>query len=249
MNRITIRFYAQLNDFITPDRQALTFDHSFNGPASVKDVIESLGVPHTEVDLILIDGRSVPFSEVLQGSERVAVYPVFKNLELGDTSKVRPEPLSEYRFVLDSHLGKLAAYLRMLGFDTIYRNMFDDAEIAYISAHEKRILLTCDHGLLKRKQVVYGCFIRSQLPVLQLQEVLNRFDLFSEIRPFTRCMKCNGILEPVDKESILWRLPAKVHEFCDEFSMCRSCGQLYWPGTHYERMKELISNVAHMDIL
>ncbi|NMC26733.1 MAG: Mut7-C ubiquitin/RNAse domain-containing protein [Syntrophomonadaceae bacterium] len=249
MSRIKIRFYAQLNDFITPERQGKTFDHSFNGSASVKDVIESLGVPHTEVDLILIDGNSAPFSDLLEGGESVAVYPAFKNLDLGDTSKVRPMPLSEYRFVLDSHLGKLAAYLRMLGFDAIYRNMFDDADIAAISARDKRILLTCDHGLLKRKEVVYGCFIRSKLPALQLKEVLTRFDLFSKIRPFTRCMKCNGILEPVDKESIISRLPAKVDEFYDEFSKCRDCGQLYWPGTHYERMKELISNVAHMDIL
>lgn len=249
MSRIKIRFYAQLNDFITPERQGKTFDHSFNGTASVKDVIESLGVPHTEVDLILIDGHSASFSDLLEGGESVAVYPGFKNLDLGDTSKVRPMPLSEHRFVLDSHLGKLAAYLRMLGFDAIYRNMFDDADIAAISARDKRILLTCDHGLLKRKQVVYGCLIRSKLPALQLKEVLTRFDLYSKIRPFTRCMKCNGILEPVDKESIISRLPAKVNEFCDEFSKCRDCGQLYWPGTHYERMKELISNVAHMDIL
>lgn len=249
MSRIKIRFYAQLNDFITPERQGGAFDHAFKGPASVKDVIESLGIPHTEVDLILIDGQSAPFSAVLKGGESVAVYPVFKKLDLGNTSKVRPQPLSEYRFVLDSHLGKLAAYLRMLGFDVIYRNIFDDADIASISAHEKRILLTCDHGLLKRKQVVYGCFIRSKIPVLQLKEVLTRFDLFSEIRPFTRCMKSNGILEAVAKESILPRLLAKVDEFCNEFSLCTDCGQLYWPGTHYERMKELISNVAHMDIL
>lgn len=248
MDCITIRFYAELNDFISIDRRHAAFEHCFNGPASVKDVIESLGVPHTEVDLILINSDSAPFSALLKGGESVTVYPVFKNVPVEAISLVRPEPLSEYRFVLDSHLGKLAAYLRMLGFDTLYRNDYADPELAAIATSELRILLTSDRGLLKRSQIIYGYCIRDQHPGRQLIEVLRRFDLFARVRPFQRCMSCNGVLISVPKEQILSRLPAKVADFCNEFHLCPECGRIYWQGTHYKRMREFISNIAHMDV-
>jgi len=138
MNCAIFRFYAELNDFLPQSRRQTTFKHCFNGGPAVKDTIESLGVPHTEVDLILVDGEPVGFDHLLQDGDRVSVYPRFVTLDLGGIQRLRPEPLRHKRFVLDIHLGKLANYLRMLGVDTLYRNDYADATLAEISRREKR---------------------------------------------------------------------------------------------------------------
>jgi uncharacterized protein len=243
MNCVTIRFYAELNDLLSSERRQVAFSQCFEGQRSVKDLIESLGVPHTEVDLILVDGESVGFSQLLRGGERIAVYPLFKALDISAMTQVRPQSLTEFRFALDTHLGKLAAHLRMLGFDTYYSNVASDAELANISAGQRRVILTCDRGLLKRSQVVYGYCVRANDPALQLVEVLRRFDLFNQIRPFQRCMACNEVLRPVPKAEVQDRLPAKVREYCHEFTICPGCGRVYWPGTHYEHMQEFIQRM------
>ncbi|MCX5780671.1 MAG: twitching motility protein PilT [Firmicutes bacterium] len=240
MNCVTIRFYAELNDLISPERRQVAFSPCFDGPRSVKDLIESLGVPHTEVDLILVDGKSAGFSWLIRGGERIAVYPHFKTLDITDVTAVRPHPLSEFRFALDTHLGKLAAYLRMLGFDTYYSNVVSDAELANISSSEQRVILTCDRGLLKRNQVVYGYCVQARDPAEQVVEVLRRFDIGSKLQPFQRCMACNGVLRPVPKEEVFCQLPAEVRKYCDEFNICPECSRVYWKGTHYEHMQEFI---------
>lgn len=234
---------CRLNDFLPLNQRQVAFKHCFCGHPSIKDLIESLGVPHTEVDLILVDGESVGFAQQMQDGERVSVYPVFREIDIAALTYVRAEPLPEFRFVLDPHLGRLASYLRMVGFDTLYHNSFSDIELAAISAAERRVLLTRDRGLLKRNEVAYGYCVRSDDPVLQLSEVLRRFDLFDQIRAFQRCLKCNKMLSKVSKEVVLERLPAKVREHFDKFHLCQGCGRVYWPGTHYERMSELIASV------
>ncbi|HYE83164.1 MAG TPA: Mut7-C RNAse domain-containing protein [Clostridia bacterium] len=240
MNCIVIRFYGDLNYFLHPNQRQLAFSHFFNEQPSVKDIIESLGVPHTEVDLLLIDGKSADFSQKLHGGERVAVYPVFKSLDISAVTQVRPETLSEFRFILDVHLGKLASYLRMLGFDTLYSNAASGDQLADCSSSDRRILLTFDRELLKRKKVVYGYCVRSRDPNLQLVEVLNRFELFDRLHPFVRCMLCNGILKPVPKEDVLSLLPENVRLYFDEFHQCQSCGHVYWKGSHYEHMMDFV---------
>ena len=192
MNDVTIRFYGELNDFLQPGQKQMAFRHCFYGQPSVKDLIESLGVPHTEVDLLLIDGESASFGHHLQGGERVAAYPFFKHLDIPGLTRVWLDALTHYRFILDVHLGKLALYLRMMGFDTLYQNDASDDHLAAISAAEKRILLTFDRSLLKRKKVTYGYGVRSLMPSAQLLEVLRRFDLFDRISPFQRCLRCNA---------------------------------------------------------
>ena len=157
--------------------------------------VESLGVPHTEVDLILVNDRSVEWAYQPQEGDRVAVYPVFESLDITPLIRLRPEPLREVRFVLDGHLGRLAAYLRMLGFDTWYRNHVDDAVLAQVSKEERRILLTRDQGLLKRSAVTHGYWVRATAPREQLREVIARFDLQRQAKPFTRCLSCNGRLQ------------------------------------------------------
>jgi uncharacterized protein with PIN domain len=180
---------------------------------------------------------------LVQNGDRISVYPVFESLDVSSLTRLRPEPLREPRFVLDTHLGKLAHYLRLLGFDTLYDNGYEDDELAQISSREKRILLTRDRGLLKRSIVTHGYCVRGTNPRRQLTEVLRRFDLFEVVQPFRRCIRCNGLLEPVSKEAILHRLPPKTPEYYDEFRRCQACDQIYWKGSHFQRMQQFVERV------
>src|SRR5437868_7866953 len=150
------RFYEELNDFLAPALRKCEFPYAFTGTPSVKDAIEAIGVPHTEVDLVLVDGESVDFTRRLTGGERVAVYPVFERLDIAPVTRLRARPLRRTRFVLDVHLGKLARYLRLLGFDSVYRNDYDDHTIVALAHEEQRIILTRDTGLLKHSAVTHG---------------------------------------------------------------------------------------------
>jgi len=243
MNQVQFRFYAELNHFLSPERQMLSFVQSFDKHPSVKDSIEALGVPHTEVDLILVNGESVDFTYLLQNDDRISVYPIFQSIDITPLLRVRPQPLPEPRFVLDVHLGKLANYLRMFGFDTWYRNDYEDAELADISDRDQRILLTRDIGLLKRSIVTYGYFLRQTNPKRQLREILQRFNLLSTITPFKRCMSCNGSLQPVEKNEINEQLPSDTLEYYDVFYRCDSCDKIYWKGSHYQKMQQFIEEV------
>lgn len=235
------RFYAELNEFLPKDRQYQTLRIRFNDGQSVKHLIESSGIPHTEVDLVLANGRSVDFSYLVRGGDCVAVYPVFESMDISPLLRLRPAPLREARFVLDGHLGRLAAYLRMLGFDALYRNDYDDPELAQISADQKRILLTRDRGLLKRSLVTRGYCLRTREPRRQLLDVMRRFDLLGQVRPFTRCMACNGLLTPVDKAEIEDQLQPLTRKYFQDFSRCVACSKVYWKGSHHECMQALLA--------
>jgi hypothetical protein len=236
MPQVYFRFYAELNDLLPADKRQVTFPQPFKDRVTVKHLIESLGVPHAEVDLILVDGRSVDFDHIVAEGEQISVYPVFETLDIAEVSHLRPQPLRESRFVLDTHLGQLAGYLRLLGFDTLYRNDYDDPELAHISQAEGRILLTNDRWLLKRKIVTHGYVVRETDPDKQLVEVVDRFDLRGQFQPFKRCLRCNGLIEPVDKAAVVDQLPANTRRYYEEFRRCASCGQVYWMGSHYRRM-------------
>ncbi len=242
MKRAYFRFYAELNDFLPPLNRMATFAYGFEVSGSVKDVIETLGVPHTEVELILANGEPVNFSWQVGDGDRISVYPAFRSLDLTPLGRLRPQ-LAEVRFVLDGHLGRLAAYLRLLGFDTLYRNDYRDEELAEISAREVRVLLTMDRGLLKRNAVVYGYFVRETEPRRQLLAVLRRFDLTARIAPFQRCLRCNTLLEPAAKEAVSERVPPKTRQYYEEFRCCAGCGRVYWKGSHYRRMQRLLEFV------
>jgi uncharacterized protein with PIN domain len=234
------RFYAELNDFLPAARRQTAFTHAFRGRPAVKDLIESLGVPHTEVDLILVDGRSVDFRHAVRDGDRISVYPVFESIDIQPVLRLRPLPLRRPAFVLDGHLGRLAAYLRLLGFDTLYRNDFADSELARLSAAEDRILLTRDRGLLKRSLVARGYCVRSDSPAGQIREVAVRFDLAGSAAPFRRCLACNGLLRPVEKAAVADRLPPGTRERFDEFYRCAGCGKVFWPGAHFSRLQNII---------
>jgi uncharacterized protein with PIN domain len=239
----TFRFYQELNDFLPPERRKITFSYRFRGTPSVKDTIQAIGVPHTEIDLILVDGRSVGFDQLLSGGERVAVYPMFERLDITPVVRLRPKPLREPRFVADVHLGRLARYLRTLGFDTLYSNDYDDAALARISAADRRILLTRDKGLLKRSEVTRGYWLRHTDPRQQIAEVVAALQLSASARPFSRCIRCNGSLEPVSEAAVRQQLPVGLRGRYAEVSRCRGCAQLYWPGSHFDRLSVLINEI------
>jgi uncharacterized protein len=239
MSAARFRFYAELSDFLPKESRTKELVCNFDVGGSVKDFIESFGVPHTEVDLVLVNGIPVDFSYAVRDGDLVSVYPVFESLDISSVSRVRPAPLRALRFILDVHLGRLAAYLRMAGFDALYGKRASDSELASVVAHERRILLTRDRYLLMRTEVDRGYWVRSTEPRQQLLEVVNRFDLAGSIRPFTRCMECNTLLEAASQESLLERLPPKVKQK-KAFRICPICQRIYWEGTHHARMSALL---------
>jgi uncharacterized protein with PIN domain len=238
------RFYEELNEFVKPERRKRSFRHDFNTRASVKEMIEAFGVPHTEVDLILVDGTSVDFSYKVGNGEHISVYPMFESMDVTSIQRLRPKPLRNSRFVVDGHLGKLARYLRLLGFDTLYCTESDDDELVRISTLEHRILLTRDRALLKRKQITHGCYIHSTEPRHQLYALVERLDLYRAVQPFQRCMRCNGLLKAVERSGIAQRLKPKTIRCFDEFKICGSCEHIYWKGTHYVRLASLVEQVT-----
>lgn len=243
MTQVHVRFYQELNDYLPRARRRREFEHHVPGHPSVKDVIESLGVPHTEVDLIIVNHESVGFERPVADGDRISVYPTFEALDITPLVRLRPLPLRDPRFILDGHLGRLCGYLRLFGFDSLYDPSWDDEVLARRSAEERRILLTRDRGLLKRKIVTRGYCPRSQHPREQLIEVLGRFDLLGAARPLTRCMRCNGLLASVEKDTVTDRLPASVRQLHERFWRCGSCGQVYWPGSHCARLEALVAAV------
>ncbi|HTX38915.1 MAG TPA: Mut7-C RNAse domain-containing protein [Bryobacteraceae bacterium] len=240
----SFRFYAELNDHLPPGQQYRTIAREFFAPASVKDMIEGLGIPHTEVDLILVNGESSDFSRLVRNGDRVAVYPMFESLDIAPVLRLRPQPLRDPRFVLDVHLGRLAGYLRLLGFDTLYANRAGDAELVRLSSEQHRILLTRDRGVLKHSAVTHGYWLRETAVRRQAEEVVRRFDLARLLRPFTRCMVCNQPLREVPKADVGGRVPPGVLAWCHDFRECPGCRRVYWDGSHWRRMREWIGQLG-----
>jgi uncharacterized protein len=225
-------FQGRLNDFLPRDQREQVIDVRFRERQSVKHLAESLGVPHPEIGRVQVNDREEPLSVITQDQDRVEIQPI-------------PDGYAgEPRFVIDNHLGRLAAYLRMLGFDCHYQNDIDDIQLADIAGREQRILLTRDRRLLMRKSVVDGYCLRSLNSLEQLTEVVRRFDLAQRVIPFHRCLRCNHILEPVSKAEVLDRLEPLTKQYFDEFHICRACGQIYWKGSHYDKMQTLVENIA-----
>lgn len=237
------RFYAELNDFLAKEKRQRDIPYFYFGTPTVKDAIEALGVPHPEIDLILVSGRSVDFTYKLRCNDQISVYPIFELLNITEIIRLRPAPLRELRFILDVNLGKLAAKLRLLGFDSIYSNRFTDKEIIEMAGAEKRIILTRDTGILKNKLVTHGYWVRSTQPAQQIREVLDKFDLLTLIQPFRICLICNGLIAAIGKEAVLDQLPERTKQFYHEFFHCQSCGKIYWKGSHYQRMLKSIEEI------
>jgi hypothetical protein len=239
-----LRFYEELNDFLPEARRKRDFAVEVDRARSVKDAIESVGVPHPEVDLVLVDGVSVGFDHLLRGGEQVSVYPMFERLDIAPLLRLRPRPLREPRFVADGHLGKLARHLRMAGFDVVYDVAADDDRIVALSNEARRTILTRDKAMLRRGDVERGYFVRAVHSEEQLAEVIERLQLERLVAPFVRCLECNTLLQEVPRETVLERLPPKVRAHYTRFKRCPGCDRVYWEGTHYERMRRVLAGAG-----
>lgn len=244
---VNVRAYAELNDFLAPESRGVTVRRPFRSHQTVKDVLEAMGIPHTEIDLILVNGDPQAFSHRPTTGDRIAAYPVFEAFDIGPTGRLRPTPLRDPRFVVDVNLGRLARLLRVLGFDVWWSSDTDDQTLAVISLEQQRILLTRDRGLLKRRAITHGLFVRSQQPEQQTLEVIQRLDLRQRLAPLTRCVRCNGRLDTVSKDEVIDQLEPLTRRYYDEFSRCAECGRIYWAGSHYARLLGLVDRLrAHL---
>lgn len=246
-NSAVIKFTGSLNDFIPGSKSHQMQKISFGGNPSVKDFIEARGVPHVEVDVILVNGHSEDFSYNLENGDRIKVYSADAEWQ-SDVEKILqlqpayPDPIS---FILDVHLGALARILRLAGFDTDYRNDRDDATIVRKACDEQRVVLTRDVDLLKYKNLQFGYWVRNTDPEKQAGEVIKHFRLKDQIQPFSRCLSCNGRLQSVEKEKVWDKIPPKVKEWRNSFTQCERCGKVYWKGTHYNRLLKKLERVKN----
>jgi uncharacterized protein len=239
MKQAVFNFHGELNDLLRADHRDGPFLYLFTGAQSVKHLIESLRVPHTEVGRVAVNGLEVDLGSLIESGDQVDVFPM--HLEEHDPDEIPS-------FLLDNHLGKLAAYLRMCGFDAAYRNDYQDAELALTASQEARILLTRDRGLLMRKSVARGYCLHSLEPEQQLLEVLRRYRLREAIRPFQRCLRCNHLLQPVEKAAIMDRLRPLTRQYFDVFHICPACGQIYWKGSHYDHMVNFLCSIQRKEL-
>jgi len=243
MKKAFFRFYEELNDFLPNKFKKIRFEHSFNERASIKDMIESLGIPHTEIDLILVNNKSVNFNYIIKDQDDISVYPVFESFDISEVQHLRSKPLRKPKFILDVHLGKLAKLMRIAGIDSLYQNDFEDDEIVKLALKNNRAILTRNIGLLKRKEVSHGYFVRNRNAEKQLPEIIERFQLKKIIKPFSRCIECSSILHKIEKEKVIHRIPPKVKYYLNEFYICSNCDKIYWKGTHYDKMSKMLEEL------
>lgn len=238
-----IYIHGDLRDLLTTSQRHGRIEYALDDRVSVKHAIEALGVVHPEVGRIQVGARNALFDYILAEDDVVHVYPEHPCATVEPQTLLRrpmPQPI---RFVLDTHLGRLASYLRLLGIDSVYDNSYDDAVLAAISHSEQRVLLTRDRGLLKRKIVTHGHCVRDIDPQKQLVAVIRRYCLHDQVALWTRCVNCNGLLDPVEKNEILHLLEPKTRLYYSVFSRCVDCGQIYWRGSHIERMQKFFRSV------
>jgi len=245
MKTANFTFHGALNFFLPRRRKNKTIPFEFDWNGSIKDMVEAIAPPHPEIELMVVNGQSVGWDYIVQDNDTVDAYPDYESVELAEKIRLIPPYQGRPKFVLDTHLGRLAAYLRMMGFDTLYRNDYEDDELAEVSQAENRILLTRDVGVLKRGIVTYGYFVRNTNPQKRLHEISQRYGLAEQIEAFARCMKCNGIVEPVEKAEIIDQIPEDTASYYNEFQRCQSCGQIYWKGSHHQKMERLIDEVKN----
>jgi len=238
-----LRFYEELNHFLPKEKRKTVVEHNFYTSCTIKDAIESYGIPNTEVDLIIKNGEPVHFQYLLKDRDRIAVYPKFESFDISSLNVLRDTPLRSVNFILDVHLGRLARYLRLCGFDAYYQNTLEDQKIIDIAENENRIILTRDIGILKNSRVTHGYWLRSDNPKIQLKEVIKRFDLYDKINLFTMCTVCNGKLKKVRKETIQEYLLPGTKSYYNEFYQCINCKKIYWKGSHYYHMKKEIKKI------
>ncbi len=225
-------FHGRLNDFLQKGQREQPIIVHFKERQSVKHLAESLGVPHPEIGQIQVNDQDESPGRIPEDGDRVEIHPIEDGCDI------------EPRFLLDCHLGRLTAHLRMLGFDCLYQNDFDDRQMTDIAIQETRILLTRDRRLLMRRVIRHGYCLRSLDPLEQVNEIIHRYKLTDKIEPFHRCLRCNHPLQPVEKEVVIDRLERLTKQYFDEFHICPACDQIYWKGSHYDRMIQVVEKIS-----
>ncbi|MFO7761463.1 MAG: Mut7-C RNAse domain-containing protein [Thermodesulfobacteriota bacterium] len=244
MTLIAINFHGDLGSLLNRKwREKSTVAYRLERRASIKDIIESLGIPHTEIDRLITGNRAIDFHHIPETEENISVFPVSEQTDFFSPSLLRPIPLPGLRFIADVNTGKLAKNLRLLGFDTLYGKNLTDNLLAETAAREKRIVLSKDKGVLMRKTVIWGHLVRSDEPEKQLTETIRLFRLKEAVDPFTRCQHCNCRLTPVAKKSIYHLLEPLTQKYYHSFQICENCGQIYWAGSHRQKMDEKFSKI------
>ena len=243
MLTIHLRFYEELNDFLPEEKRKVRFIHTIPIRTSIKDLIESFNIPHTQVSMILVNDEQKDFSYLVDDNDRISVYPFFHSFNVTSVSRIHHNIPKKIRFIADQHLGNLARYLRLCGIDTEFNECFHGHELVEIANKGDRILLTKSHNILKRNDLKFGYFVYASDPEEQLDEVILQYNLKDGIELFSRCLKCNTLLIPIDKSEIEDRLPEKVRKLHDNFTYCKKCDKIYWQGSHYQKMKQKINTI------
>ena len=244
MALIKFTFHDHLKRLLHRDlREPVFFEHTLERKASIKDVVESLGVPHPVVGMLTVNCQEVDFNYILQDNDTVNVTPLRPPVDPFSPTLLRPVPLTRLGFAADVNVGRLALLLRMLGFDTVYENNLRSSRLAEIAHHENRILLTRDTTLLRRKIVMHGYLPHSQVPEEQAQEVIELYDISNQAKPLSRCLPCNGMLVPIDKEKIIDRLEPLTKKYYNIFHICPDCNRIYWPGSHQQKLVAAVDRI------
>ena len=240
---VEIVLHGSLTDFISAkDKEKTSLIINFKLSPSAKDVIEAQGIPHTAIYKLQVNGSKKSLDYHIRAGDTLKVFP-FEMADPGDYVTVYSSPSA---FIANGHVAKLGRDLRLLGLDTLIETNSGDQRIINLSNKERRMILTRDLNLLKNGSARFGYWVRSTDPEMQLKEVLHRFDLRKQMKPFTRCTTCNGLLKEVSLEKIADKVPPKVKEWCSKYKQCNRCGKIYWKGSHYEKLKEKVEQVVEM---
>jgi uncharacterized protein with PIN domain len=244
LRALNVRCYAELNDYLPEGCRQKALEVPFSGKLTAGRLIADLGIPASAVEILLVNGMSSRLDRDLRDGDRVSLYPMFESFDVTPLLRLHERPLRRVRFVADAHLGRLARYLRLLGFDTLFENDPGDVELARISSQEGRILLSRDRCLLERRILTHGLWVPSVRPREQLSYVIHRLDLRSLFRPFTRCTVCNGKLSEVGKDISDLPVPPRVKSLFDTFWRCDDCGRVYWQGSHYDHLRAFVDQLT-----
>ncbi len=235
MNSAIFRFYDVLNDFVDRERKNLNFFYQFVNSPSVKDCIEAIGVPHTEIEAIKINSEFTDFTHRVNQDDKIEVFSIKSDIDLTQSIELRPE-IKDYKFIVDANVAKMTKNLRMMGFDTYYDFDLSDKEIVALAEREKRIILSRDIGLLKRKNAIYGYFLRKTNIEEQVTEVFTRYRLYDKVKPFTLCLKCNQLIRKVSNKEAKQFIEENILNEYEDFFKCDKCNKFFWKGSHYDKM-------------
>ena len=243
MKPFTVRLnvFGDLDFFLPPRTRGGKVERCLGERTSVKDVIESCGIPHPEVDLIVVNRKAVDFAHPLTVDAEIELYP--PAMQYSKFREKRLQVFTIIEFIADGHLGKLVRDLRLLGIDVVYDPAAEDRQLVTTASKNNRALLTRDRRLLMHAAVKHGYYLRSQNPLEQTIEVLRRFDLGSILSPFSRCLRCNALLEAAEKERVIGQLEPLTKIYYDEFCRCTGCAQVYWSGSHFTKLQKRLEQI------